>query len=632
MKTIRTMRAPRTFPIFPTLRGYKAAWLGVDVLAGLTLVAIAVPEQMATAHLAGMPEVAGFYAFVAGSFLFALFGRHPQMSVGGDSTIAPVFAAGVATLAATGSATYMHLVSATALLAGAILVVIGLLRLGWVADFFPVPVMTGLLAGIGVEIFVKQLPTVLGLPGGGTTTIGRMRTFIDQLSQFNGWSFGIALGILVIVVGCEAVNHRIPGALIGIVGATALVAAAGLVSSGVAVVGQVHATLPHLALPDASLHQLGRLVVTAVTVAFLCTVQTSATVRSSASPSSGAPTSAGATSGEGEGEGEQDEAGPQDFNVDLAAIGAGSLLAGLAGSFAVDSSPPRTAVVGSAGGRSQVASLTAVAAIIVVLVVATGLLKDLPEAALGAVLMYVSSKLFRFGALRSIFRFSAVEFSLAVVTLAVVVFIGIETGVVVAALLALAQRVRLAARPHDAVLGRVPGSDHWIPTDLGRPTEEVPGVVVYLLYAPLWYGNATHVVDRIRHLVKSAPQPVHTLILDGDAIPDIDYTGAEAMGGLLVDLEDKGVRVAVARASENTNQDLTRSGVLKTLGPDRIFTDVEDAVRALAPAQAQAPASASASAQTQAPVRSAGRPAGPPFGGTAGGDGPTRQHPSGGVS
>jgi MFS superfamily sulfate permease-like transporter len=257
------------------------------------------------------------------------------------------------------------------------------------------------------------------------------------------------------------------------------------------------------------------------------------------------------------------------------------LLAGLAGSFAVDASPPRTAVVASAGGRSQVANLTAVAAVVILLAVATGVLKDLPEAALGAVLMFVASKLFHFGALRSIYRFNVTEFALAVITLAVVVFVGIEQGVVTAAILALAQRTRLAARPRDAVLGREPGTDHWVQTDAGRPTEEVPGVVVYLLYAPLWYGNAAHVADRIRQVIKAAPQPVHTLVLDGDAIPDIDYTGAEALSELLTKLEKKGIHVGIARASAIAHRDLRRSGLLDAIGPDRVFTNVDDAVRAL---------------------------------------------------
>ena len=226
-------------PVLPTLRGYKSSWLAADALAGLTLVAIAVPEQMATAHLANMPAVTGFYAFMAGSLLFALFGRHPRMSVGADSTIAPVFAAGVATLAVTGSATYVHLVSATALVVGGLLLVAGLLRLGWIADFFPLPVVTGVLAGIGVEIFVKQVPTVLGLPGGGTTTIGRVRTVVNQLGKFNGWSLAIAAGVLAIVVLGEKIDRKGPGPLSASLGRRCSSARRDLPSHGVHVVGAV---------------------------------------------------------------------------------------------------------------------------------------------------------------------------------------------------------------------------------------------------------------------------------------------------------------------------------------------------------------------------------------------------------
>jgi sulfate permease, SulP family len=569
-------KGTRALPVLTTLRGYKLAWLTADAVAGLTLVAIAIPEQVATAHLANMAAVTGFYAFVAGSLLFALFGRHARMSVGADSTIAPVFAAGVAALAAAGSPTYIHLVSATALIVGVLLGLAGLLRLGWIADFFPLPVVTGLLAGIGVEIFVKQLPTIFGLPGGGTTTIGRLRTFFQQLGDFNPWAFGIAVGVLAIIVAAEKVDRRIPGALIGVVLSTALVAAANLTSHGVQVLGPIEATFPHLGLPQASFHQLSKLIVTALTVGFLCIVQISATVRSSPANASGDA---------------KEPVRPEDFNIDLAAVGAGSLLAGLAGSFAVDASPPRTAVVGSAGGKSQVSSLVAVGAIVLVLVFATGLLKDLPEAALGAVLMFVASRLFHIGDLRSVYRFALFEFVLALATLAIVVFVGIEQGVVAAALLALAERTRLAARPRDAVLGREPGTDHWIPTDIGRPTEQVPGVLVYLLYAPLWYGNATHVADRVNSLVASAPSPVRTLVLDGNGVPDIDYTGGKALGELIAQLEQEGIRVGVARASQILHRDLRRAGLIDVIGTDRLFTSVDEAVRRLdQPPPSQAPA------------------------------------------
>ena len=578
----------RPLPVLTSLRGYRRSWLAPDLVAGLTLVAIAVPEQMATAHLANMPTVAGFYAFVAGSAMFALFGRHQLVSVGGDSTIAPVFAAGVAALAGAGSPAYSHLVSAMALVVGGILIAVGLLRLGWVADFFPLPVVTGVLAGIGVEIFVKQLPTVLGLPGGGTTTIGRLRVVADQIGKFNGWALGTAGCVLAVVVLAERVDHRIPGALIGVVGATALAATAHLSRHGAHVVGIVHATLPAFGVPSVRLSQLGSLTGTAVTVAFLCVVQTSATVRSNPPPADGATgpggtTAAGPTKG-GKGPGGGDN-GPRDFDFDLAAVGAGSLLAGLAGSFPVNSSPPRTAVVGSAGGRSQLAGLVAAATVVVVLAVATGLLKDLPEAALGAILIFVASRLLRLGEFRRLFNFAWSEFGLAVITLVVVVLIGIEQGVVAAALLALAQRVRLAARPRDALLGREPGTDHWVPTDIGIPTEQQPGVVVYLLYAPLWYGNATHVTERALAAVSGAPGPVHALVLDAMGSSDVDYTGAKALGDLAGQLRLQGVSLCIARASHLVHHDLKRAGLLDVIHPDHWFASVEEAVRACGPPQ-----------------------------------------------
>ena len=206
--------------------------------------------------------------------------------------------------------------------------------------------MTGVLAGIGTEILVQQLPTVLGLPGGGTTTVGRVRAVVDQLGKFNGWSLGIAAGVLAVVVVAERIDHRIPGALFGVAGATVLVAAAGLARHGVHVVGLIDAALPHLGLPDASLQQVGKLMATAVTVAFLCIVQTSATVRSNPSAALGRGQAAGAAL--------------WTSTWTLSPSGPGAWWPAWPGPSRSNASPPRTAVVGAAGGRSQVAGLVAV--------------------------------------------------------------------------------------------------------------------------------------------------------------------------------------------------------------------------------------------------------------------------------
>jgi sulfate permease, SulP family len=545
--------------VLPTLRRYQRAWLAADLVAGLTLVAIAIPEQMATAKLANMPTATGLYAFIAGAVVFALIGRNAHMSVGADSTIAPIFAAGVAVVAVPGSPTYTHLVVAVALAAGILLVVAGLLRLGWLADFLPLPVVTGVLAGIAIQIFVRQLPAVFGVPGGGTTTIGRLKVLFDQRDDFNGWTFAIALAVLATVVGAERINRRIPGALIALIVSTAAVAAFDLEQHGVPVLGHIHAGVPHVGLPSASLRELRQLTATILTVGFLCVVQIAATSRSRAA--------------------DQEAAG--ELNRDLVAVGAGSLASGLVGSFAVNASPPRTAIVEESGGRTQVTSLVAAVGVVLLLTVA-GLLKDLPDATLGAILIFVATRLFKVDELRRVFRFDRFEFALAVITIAVVGFVGIEQGVVVAILLALVLRTRLTARPRGAVLGQEPGTVHWIPMDIGRPTTTVPGVVVYLLYSALWYGNVRFVLDRLRAELDAIDHP-RALIFDADGTSDIDYTAARQVAQFVDALNQRGIAFGVARASHLVHHDLKHSGLLQHLGPDRLFPSVQEAVQALAP-------------------------------------------------
>ncbi|MDQ6946567.1 MAG: SulP family inorganic anion transporter [Actinomycetota bacterium] len=545
----------------PTLRHYESSWLRPDVVAGVTLAAIAVPESMATARLANLPAVAGLYAFVAGALVFGVFGRSRQLSVGADSTIAPVIAAGVTVVAAAGTPGYARLVSVLALMVGVMVIGVGALRLGWIAQFLSTSVITGVLAGIAVEILVRQLPAVLGLPGGGTTTVGRLRRVVGQLRHANGWSLGIAVIVLAVILAAERLDRRVPAALIGLVGSILAVAAFGLRSHGVVVLGALKGGPPSFAFPSASWAAVRHLLGPALTVAFVCVAQTAATLRAA---------NVGASAAE-------------DFNRDLMALGAGSLVAGLSGSFAVNASPPRTAVVTASGGRSQLAGLVAAVVALGVVLFATGLLKDLPQATLGAILIFVATRLFRTGALRAILAFDRLEFGLTVVTLLVVSFFGIEQGVIVAMLLSLADRTRRTARPRDAVLGRVPGTPHWISPDIGRPTEQVPGVIVYLVYAPVWFGNADYVKLRIGRIVESAPWPVHALVLDANAMSDIDYTGARMLGELATELKARGVTTGIARSSHLVHRELKHSGLLADIGSDHLYPTVEDAVAALAP-------------------------------------------------
>jgi len=550
----------RAWWVPPTLRGYRASWLGADLLGGLTLIAVALPGQMATARLANLPAVAGLYAFVAGSLVYAAVGRNRHLSVGADSTIAPLLATGVASVAAAGTAGYGTAMAFTALLVGALLVAAGLCRLGWISELLSTPVITGVLAGIAIEIVVRQIPVILGVRSTSTSTIGEIRQVAGQLGHINGWSACIAVGVLVIIAATRRVSHRLPGTLLALIAAIVAVRALGLASHhGVAILGAVHGGLPHVRLPSVSWSQLRRLPGLVLTVAFVCIAQTAATVRA---PGGG-------------------EAAAGDINRDLIAIGAGSVAAGLIGAFPVDASPPNTAIATASGARSQLASTMAAVVVTAVVLVATAPLASLPRAMLAAMLVFVASKLFRAGELRTILRFDRVEFALAAATLLVVAAVGIEQGVALAMILSLADRTRRSARPRDAILGRAPGTDHWIPTDIGLPTEPVAGILVYLVYAPLWYGNADYIRLRVRHLVDAASSPVRAVVLDAAGISDIDYTGLQALRQLAAELAQRGVTIGIARTSHLVHHDLKHGEILKQLGPGHLFASVDEAVSAL---------------------------------------------------
>ena len=542
------------------MRGYRARWLGTDALAGLALVAVALPSQMATARLAGVPAVVGLYAFVAGSLLYALVGTNRRLSVGADSTIAPVLAVGVASIAMIGTSGYITTMAFTAVLVGAVLIAIGLFRLGWISEFLSTPVTTGVLAGIAVEIVVRQLPIIFGVIGGGSNTIDRVRRVVGQLSHTNGWTLCIALGVLAVIVVAQHIDQRLPGALIGLILSIVVVDSLGLgVHHGVAVLGTVHGGIPAFCLPSASWSHVRQLAGTVLTVAFLCIAQTAATVRASKVES------------------------PliKDFNRDLIGIGAGSVVAGLLGAFAVDASPPNTAIATASGSRSQLTNVMAGLVVLGVVLVATAPLAHLPEATLGATLVFIATKLFRVSELRTIFRFDRVEFALTGSALLAVAFVGIEQGVALAVVLTLADRTRRSARPRDVILGREPGTDHWIPVDIGRATEQVPGVLVYLVYAPLWYGNADYFRSRVLGLVGDATDHVRAVVLDADAMSDIDYTGLQALRNLAADLKGRGVTIGIARASHLVHHDLKHGALLSELNADHLFTSVEAAVTSL---------------------------------------------------
>jgi MFS superfamily sulfate permease-like transporter len=551
----------KAWPVFRSLANYRFAFLSRDLFAGLTLAAIVIPEQMATARLGGFAPQIGFFAFVAGSLAFAAFGSNRFLSSGADSTITPIFAGGLAALAATSSPDYATLAAALALMAGLMLTAAGIFRLGWIADLLSVPVTIGFLAGISVHILISQLPGILGLPVPDGPMLQRFATLAGHLGDANGFTLVIGLGVLAIITLSEQINARIPGALIGLALAAAAVVLLHLESRGVSVLGTISVEMPALAIPVVSVGRLTSLLSLSLIISVVVMVQTAATTRSF-------PT---------------DPNEPPDVNRDFMGVGIGSILAGLIGAFPVNASPPRTAVVSETGGRSQIASLAAVAIVVALLAFGTSLLHRIPNAALGGVLLFVALRIIRLRQIVAVARQSLGEFLLILVTAAGIIVLPIEQGVGLGIALSLLHGIWTTTRARVQPFERVPGTSIWWPVSSKLPGEQEPGVIVAGLQAPLSFLNAYDFRRDILAALKSSPQKVRLLVLEATGIVEIDFTAAQVLTDVIRQCHADGIDFALARLESERAQDaIVRFGIVTLLGPDRQFHSVEQAIRARA--------------------------------------------------
>ncbi|QPC95228.1 SulP family inorganic anion transporter [Mesorhizobium sp. INR15] len=543
------------------LSGWQPRDLNGDLIAGLTLAAIAIPEQMATARLGGFAPEVGFFAFVAGSVAFALFGANRHLSAGADSTITPLFAGSLALLATSGSPHYLALAAMLALMVGLIVTLSGVFRLGWIADLLSLPVTTGFLAGIAVHIIVSQMPGLLGLPPESGETLRRVGEIAGSLHLTNPWSLGLGLGVFAIVFGAERISARIPGALIGMVLATTAVAIFGLKGRGVEVLGALPNGLPQPGLPLASLDDVQALVPLALLIAIVVMVQTAATSRSFVP-----------------------EQGDPDVNRDFVGVGAGSIASSLFGAFAVNASPPRTAIVSQSGGRSQLSGLIAAAIVLALGAFGGGLLANVPQAALAGVLMFVAQHILRWKVFANVYRQAPVEFLLILITMAAIVVLPIETGVAVGIGLSLLHGIWSATRTLPIELEQVPGTSVWWPPGKPSAGEQLSGVLVAAFQAPLSFVNADRFKRGLCDLVDARKENVKLVVLEASNIVEIDYTAAQALKDTITHCRKTGAIFAIARLeSLRAQAALARFGIAELVGPQRIFHSVDAAIKSLGP-------------------------------------------------
>ncbi|HEV2956048.1 MAG TPA: SulP family inorganic anion transporter [Xanthobacteraceae bacterium] len=544
--------------LFASLRDYSPAWLSGDLIAAMTLAAIAIPEQLATARLAGMPPMSGLFAFAAGTFAFAAFGANRFISVGADSTIAPIMAGALVALAVPGAVQYATMAAMLALLVGAILVLARILRTGWIADLLSIPVITGFLAGISIHIIVGQLPSVMGIEAMHGNLVDRFADVVGRARHFRAYPLAIGIGVLALSQLAERWNPRIPGALIGLVVSAIAVRLFALDQHGVAVLGALPIAPPALSLVLPNWDDITLLLPAALIVALVCMIQTAVVVRTHPS----------------------DANGEEDVTRDFAGVGAGCILAGFFGAFAVNASPPRTEVVQESGGRSQLSGLFAIAIVAAVVLVASGTFKYVPEAALSGVLIFIAIRLFRVEVMRQIYRRSDWEILIVAGSAALVVFLPIETGVTLSIMLSLLHSVYVIARPDITELARIPDTTIWWALPKDHPGEYEPGVLVIAPSAPVYFVNASYLHARLMNAIAEKEEPCRYVVIEAHGVIDIDFSGSEMLRQLIVELRGRGIDLAIARmSSERARKAARRTGLIDALGEDHLFRSVEEAIR-----------------------------------------------------
>lgn len=523
-----------------------------EVLAGLTLAALSVPEVLGYARIAGMPVVTGLYTMLVPLAVFALLGFSRHLVVGADSATAAILAAGLTGLASPGSPRYVQLAGTAALLVAAVLVAARVLRLGFVANFLSRTVLVGFLTGVGIQVSVGQLGAMLGVEAGGGPTLAQLPMVLRGLPHARLATVLVSVGVIAVVLGIRLVTRRIPGALLAVAGAILASYLLALPGYGVAVLGQVPAGLPPLEFPG--LESAGRgladliaMAPLAVSLAVVILAQSAATSRAYAA--------------------RYDE--PDNPDADLVGLAGANLAAALSGAFVVNGSPTKTQMADDAGGRSQLTQLSAAAVVGLVLVVATGPLAGLPLAALAAVVFLIGVELVDLAGLRRIYAVRKGEFGVAVLTAAAVVLFGVQLGIGLAILASMVDHLRHSYHPRSSVLAKSPAG-HWRSMPVCSGARAAAGLVIYRFGTSLYFANAPRLVEDVATLTRWEPSPAW-FCLDGAAIGDVDYSAALVLGRVLDTLRGRGIRVACANFIDPVRTELDRYGLSARIGSDGFY-------------------------------------------------------------
>jgi len=549
----------RFAPGLPALLRYRFAEdFPYDLLAGLSVAAVALPVGLAYAQLAGFDPVVGLYSSILPLVAYALFGTSRHLVVNPDAATCAMIAAAVAPLAAHNSELYLSLSIALTVVTGVICAAASFLRLGALADFLSRPILVGYLNGIAISIFLGQVGKVLGFPIESNGIVPRLIEIFGKVPQTHGPTLAVGLGSFAVLVGVRRYFPRLPAALVALVLAATAAALLKLDAQGVAILGPVPAGLPRLHWPTFPAEDLPRIAADAAGLALVLCTSGVMTARSFAAKGGYAI----------------------DVNRELAAFGAANLASGLSQGFAVTGADSRTATALAAGGRTQVTGLVVAATIAVLLLFVTGPLQYVPTAALGAVLVFSALAMFDVSTLKEIWKIDRLEVGLAVVTTLGVVAVGAIDGVLIVVALALARFVKHTARPRDEVLGQVEGLRGFHAIDRHQGAKTIPGLAIYRFNAPLTFFNADYFKQRGLAAADAAGPELRWFVIDAIPISEVDLDGLYALRDLRVALEARGVVLVLAGRRTEFLDWMRAVGLYREIHEDRVFPTLRQAVKA----------------------------------------------------
>ena len=547
-------RLTRFAPGLAQARTYERAWLRGDTIGGITVAAYLVPQVMAYAGLAGLPPVTGLWAIIPALALYAVFGSSPQLSVGPESTTALMAATVVAPLAAGNPGRYAELAAALALIVGVLSLAAWAMRLGFVADLLSQPTLVGYMTGVALIMMVGQLQKASGVPVHGDTFFAEVRSFVTGVDDLHPATLGLAAITLAFLLVLHWKLPRVPGPLLAVLLATLAVSLFDLDAHGIAVVGPVPSGLPTPSIPSAG--DLRDILLPAVGVLLVGYTDVVLTARAFAARS-------GATI---------------DANQELLAVGTTNIGAGLFRGFPVSSSASRTAIGDASGARTQMHSLVALVSVVTVLLFLGPLLARFPTASLGAIVIYAAVRLIDVRGFRRLAAFRRSELLLAAAACVGVLLFDILYGILLAIGLSVVDLLARVARPHDAILGRIPGLAGMHDIDDYPDAELVRGLVVYRYDSPLFFANAQDFKHRALASIDASPTAVDWFVLNAEANVDVDITAIDALEELRSTLAGRGIVFALARVKQDLMQQLHAAGFADQIGRDRIFPTLPTAL------------------------------------------------------